>query len=58
MGGLTSGLPVSLVAKVPDTAVAMIEKHLGALIVDGSEELLRRAAVPMAPAAVASIRRG
>ncbi len=55
--GLRAGLPVSLVAKVHDTSVAMIEKHYGAWIVDAAEELLRRAVVPMAPAAVASIRR-
>jgi hypothetical protein len=55
--GLTNGLPVSLVAKVHDTSVAMIEKHYGAFIVDAAEELLRRAMVPMAAAAVASIRR-
>ena len=53
--GLRSGLPVRLVAAVHDTSVAMIEKHYGAFIVDASEDLLRRALVPLAPAAVVSL---
>ena len=55
--GLRAGLPVRLVAAVHDTSAAMIEKHYGAFIVDATEDLLRRAVVPMAPAALASIRR-
>lgn len=47
--GLRAGLPVRLVAAVHDTSVAMIEKHYGAFIVDATEDLLRRAAVPLAP---------
>jgi len=47
---LQAGLPVSLVAKCHDTSVAMIERHYGAFIVDASEDLLRRAVVPMTSA--------
>ena len=47
--GLRAGLPVRLVASAHDTSVAMIEKHYGAFIVDATEDLLRRAAVPLAP---------
>jgi integrase len=50
--GLRAGLPVRLVAAVHDTSVAMIEKHYGAFIVDATEDLLRRAAVPLASAEV------
>jgi hypothetical protein len=46
--GLRAGLPVSLVAAVHDTSGMMIEKHYGAFIVDATEDLLRRAMVPMA----------
>ena len=45
--GLRAGLPVSLVAKAHDTSAAMIERHYGAFIIDASEDLLRRAVVPM-----------
>ncbi len=48
--GLRAGLPVRLVGAVHDTSVAMIEKHYGAFIVDATEDLLRRAVVPLAPA--------
>jgi integrase len=53
---LRAGLPVRLVAAVHDTSVAMIERHYAAHIVDQSEELLRRAMVPLAPATVAPLR--
>lgn len=53
--GLRAGLPVRLVAAVHDTSVAMIEKHYGAFIVDATEDLLRRAAVPLAPEAPAEV---
>jgi hypothetical protein len=56
--GLRAGLPVRLVAAVHDTSVAMIEKHYGAFIVDATEDLLRRALVPMSsppPAQVQSL---
>jgi hypothetical protein len=36
------------VAAVHDTSGMMIEKHYGAFIVDATEDLLRRAMVPMA----------
>ena len=52
---LSAGLPVRLVAAVHDTSTAMIEKHYSAHIVDASEELLRRAMMPMASAEVASL---
>ena len=52
--GLSAGLPVRLVAAVHDTSTAMIEKHYSAHIVDASEELLRRAMVPMGGGEVAS----
>lgn len=53
---LRAGLPVRLVAAVHDTSVPMIERHYAAYIVDQTEELLRRAVVPMAPASVAQLR--
>lgn len=56
--GLRAGLPVRLVAAAHDTSVAMIEKHYGAFIVDATEDLLRRAMVPMALAAVKPVRKG
>jgi integrase len=46
--GLRAGLPVRLVAAVHDTSANMIERHYGFFIVDASEDLLRRAVVPMA----------
>jgi hypothetical protein len=46
--GLRAGLPVTLVAKVHDTSVAMIERHYAAFIVNAAEDLLRRALVPLA----------
>ena len=51
------GLPVRLVAAVHDTSAAMVEKHYGAFIVDATEDLLRRAVVPLSPAAPATMRR-
>lgn len=54
--GLRAGLPVSLVAKVHDTSANMIGAHYGAFIVDATEDLLRRAVVPMAPTQPACIR--
>jgi hypothetical protein len=55
--GLRAGLPVRLVAAVHDTSAAMIERHYGAFIVDATEDLLRRAVVPLAPAALPVIHR-
>ena len=54
--GLRAGLPVRLVAAVHDTSVAMIERHYAAHIADASDDLLRRAVVPLAPAEVAPLR--
>lgn len=48
--GLRAGLPVRLVAAVHDTSAGMVERHYGAFIVDASEDLLRRAVVPMSGA--------
>lgn len=56
--GLSAGLPVRLVAAVHDTSTAMIEKHYSAFIVDSSEELLRRAMMPMASAEVTILAPG
>lgn len=50
--GLRAGLPVRLVAAVHDTSVAMIERHYAAFVVDATEELLRRALLPMGTAEV------
>ena len=54
--GLRAGLPVRLVAAVHDTSLSMVEKHYAAFIVDQSEELLRRALVPLTGARVAPLR--
>lgn len=54
--GLRAGLPVSLVAKAHDTSAGMIESHYAAFIVGASEDLLRRAMVPMAGATVTPLR--
>lgn len=54
--GLRAGLPISIVAKVHDTSVAMIERHYAAFILDATEELLRRAAVPLVSAEIVPIR--
>lgn len=53
--GLRVGLPVRLVGAVHDTSAAMIEKHYGAFIVDATEDLLRRAIMPLAPARVVTM---
>ena len=45
-----------MVAAAHDTSVAMIEKHYSTFVVDAAEDLLRRALVPLAPAAVAHRR--
>ncbi len=45
-----------LVAAVHDTSAAMVEKHYGAFIVDATEDLLRRAVLPLAPAATSTTR--
>ena len=53
--GLRAGLPVRLVAAAHDTSISMIEKHYSAFIVDAAEDLLRRAAVSLAPAVPAEV---
>ncbi len=45
--GLRASLPISLVAAVHDTSAMMIEKHYRALIVDATQDLLRRAMISM-----------
>lgn len=55
--GLRAGLPVRLVAAVHDTSAAMVERHYAAFIVDATEELLRRAAVPLASPVVERLLR-
>lgn len=47
--GLRAGLPVTLVSAVHDTSVTMIEKHYGAFLTSGLEELAQRAIVPLVP---------
>jgi integrase len=54
--GLRAGLPVRLVAAAHDTSVAMIERHYGAFVVDATEDLLRRALVPMTTAKPARLK--
>ncbi len=48
--GIRSHQPLSLVAKLHDTSIAMIEKHYARWIIDGLEELAGRAVVPMVAA--------
>lgn len=45
--GLRAGLPIRLVASLHDTSTEMIEKHYSAYIVDVTEDLARRAALPV-----------
>lgn len=45
--GIRAGLPIRLVAASHDTSVAMIERHYARWIVEGLEELTRKAIVPM-----------
>lgn len=45
--GIRVGLPIRLVAAAHDTSVAMIERHYARWIVEGLEELTRKAIVPM-----------
>ena len=47
--GIKAGLPIRLVAAMHDTSVAMIERHYSRWIVDGLEELVARAVVPLLP---------
>lgn len=47
--GITANLPIRLVAAAHDTSIAMIERHYAAWIVDGMEEMLRQAIVPLVP---------
>jgi hypothetical protein len=54
--GLRAGLPVRLVAAVHDTSADMVERHYGAFIVDASEDLLRRAVVPIRDATAQTLR--
>ncbi|BDG71758.1 tyrosine-type recombinase/integrase [Roseomonas fluvialis] len=54
--GLRAGLPIKLVASVHDTSTSMIDAHYGKFIVDATEDLLRRALVPMASANVTHLR--
>lgn len=46
---LRANLPIRLVAAQHDTSVAMIERHYSRFIVDGLEELVARAVVPLVP---------
>ncbi len=53
---LSANVPVRLVAALHDTSVGMIEQHYSAYIVDATEELARRAIVPLAAADVVPLR--
>ena len=48
--GIKANLPIRLVASLHDTSIAMIERHYGAHVTDGLEELSRGAIVPLVPA--------
>jgi hypothetical protein len=41
------GLPIRLVAALHDTSVVMIERHYSRWIVDGLDDLVARAVVPL-----------
>lgn len=45
--GLRMGLPIRLVAALHDTSVVMIERHYSRWIVDGLDDLVARAVVPL-----------
>jgi integrase len=55
---LRAGLPTRLVAAAHDTSVAMVERHYSAYVVDATEDLLRRAVVPLTPASEAKTSLG
>ncbi|GLS39204.1 hypothetical protein GCM10010869_48010 [Mesorhizobium tianshanense] len=48
--GIRANLPIRLVAALHDTSVAMIERHYGRWIVDGLEDMARKAVVSLVPA--------
>jgi hypothetical protein len=45
--GLRAGLPIGLVAALLDTSVAMIERHYSRYIIEGLNELVARAVMPI-----------
>lgn len=47
---LRAGLPIQLVAQVHDTSAAMLAKHYAVFLIDASEDLLRRALLPLSRA--------
>ncbi|MHC2792598.1 integrase [Mesorhizobium jarvisii] len=47
--GIRANLPIRLVAALHDTSVAMIERHYGRWIVDGLEDMARKAVVSLVP---------
>ena len=53
--GLRAGLPPRIVAALHDTSSAMIERHYSAFILDLSDELARRALVPLTSAPIAPL---
>ena len=53
--GLRAGLPPRIVAALHDTSSAMIERHYSAFILDLSDELARRALVPLTSALIAPL---
>lgn len=53
---LRANVPVRIVAALHDTSTVMIERHYSAYVLDATEELARRALVPLAPVAPKNIR--
>ena len=49
---IRKNVPIRIVAAKHDTSVAMIERHYSKWIVDGLEDVLREAIVPLVPPAV------
>lgn len=53
---LRANVPVRIVAALHDTSTAMIEKHYSSHILDVTEELARRAQVPLAPTPASKLK--
>jgi len=53
---LKANVPVRIVAAAHDTSIDMIEKHYAAHILDASEEIMRRALLPMTGEPVATLK--
>lgn len=55
--GIRQNLPVRLVAAMHDTSIAMIERHYSKWIVDGLDDIVRNAIVPMVPTGESNVVR-